>query len=124
MILVVGGAYQGKLDYALNTYGKTTICDGNTCTLEDTLTCEVLNDFQLLVRRYFKTLNDATNYLDRLLQCNPNVVIVSTEVGCGIVPLHREDRDYRELIGRVCCEVSRRAESVVRVFCGIGKALK
>jgi adenosyl cobinamide kinase/adenosyl cobinamide phosphate guanylyltransferase len=123
MRLVIGGAYQGKLEYVLTKYGKSLVCDGNTCTLEDTFTCGVINNFQWLIKRYFQTVEEATNYLENLLECNNNVVIISTEIGCGIVPISREDRDYRELVGRVCCEVSKRAETVERVFCGIAKLL-
>lgn len=124
MVLIIGGAYQGKLDYATNTYHKTLVADGNSCTMEDTLHCEIINNLQGLVRRYFTTLDEATTYLDTLLANNPNVIVVSTEVGCGVVPIDRTDRDYRELVGRVSCEVSKRANTVVRVFCGIGKSIK
>lgn len=124
MKLIIGGAYQGKLEFTINKYQKGIIADGKVCTLEDTYLCEVLNNFQTLIKRFFTTLEDFNDYLNILLDKNPNVIIVSTEVGCGIVPIERFDRNYRELIGRVCCEVSKRAESVERVFCGLGVILK
>lgn len=124
MNLIIGGAYQGKLEFAINKYQKDIIADGNVCILEDTYSCGILNNFQNLVKRYFHTLDETIQYLDTLLDKNPSVVIISTEVGCGIVPIEKSDRDYRELIGRVSCEVSKRADTVERVFCGLGVTLK
>lgn len=124
MNLIIGGAYQGKLEFAINKYQKDIIADGNSCILEDTYSCEILNNFQNLVKRYFDTLDETIQYLDTLLDKNPSVIIVSTEVGCGIVPIEKSDRDYRELIGRVSCEISKRADTVERVFCGLGVTLK
>lgn len=124
MNLIIGGAYQGKLEFAISKYQKDIVADGNICILEDTYSCEILNNFQNLVKRYFYTLDETIQYLDTLLDKNSSVIIVSTEVGCGIVPIEKSNRDYRELIGRVCCEVSKRADTVERVFCGLGVTLK
>ena len=38
--------------------------------------------------------------------------------------LDRADRDWRELVGRVCCELAEQAEAVYRVRCGLGVRLK
>lgn len=124
MRLVVGGAYQGKLDYAVSEYGVRSVADGEVCSLDDTLRCEAIHHFEALVRRNFSDVEAFGAYLGRLLAENPDVVVVSAEVGCGVVPVERADRDYRELVGRASCEVSKRAESVVRVFCGLGVRIK
>ena len=51
-------------------------------------------------------------------------VVVCREVGCGVVPLDRADRDRREAVGRLCCDLAARAEAVYRVNCGIAMRLK
>ncbi|MGN1412167.1 MAG: bifunctional adenosylcobinamide kinase/adenosylcobinamide-phosphate guanylyltransferase [Oscillospiraceae bacterium] len=124
MRLIIGGAYQGKLEFTIEKYQVETVADGNTCTIEDTFSCEVLNHFEILIKRFFSTIEETISYLDTLIIKNPNVIIVSTEVGNGVVPIDSFSRDYRELVGRVCCEVSKRAETVERVFCGLGVFLK
>jgi adenosylcobinamide kinase/adenosylcobinamide-phosphate guanylyltransferase len=124
MRLIVGGAYQGKLEYAISKYGCNRVADGKSCTIEDTYSCEILNHFHEYIKSNYTTLKSAISYIDSLCVKNPNVVIVCTEVGNGIVPIDRTERNYRELVGRVCCEVSKRAETVERVFCGLGVYIK
>lgn len=41
-----------------------------------------------------------------------------------MVPLDREDRAWREKVGRVCCRLAEKAAAVYRVTCGLGARLK
>ena len=59
-----------------------------------------------------------------LLQENPDLIIVTDEVGYGIVPMDAKDREWREACGRVCTKLAAHAAQVVRVCCGIGTQLK
>lgn len=38
-------------------------------------------------------------YLDMILKKNPNAVITCDEIGCGIVPIDKTDRLWREMSG-------------------------
>ena len=51
-------------------------------------------------------------------------VVVCREVGCGVVPMDRGDRDRREAVGRLCCDLAREAEAVYRLQCGLAMRLK
>lgn len=51
-------------------------------------------------------------------------VVVCREVGCGVVPMDRGDRDWREAVGRLCCALAREAEVVYRLQCGLAMRLK
>lgn len=59
-----------------------------------------------------------------LVKQNPEIVIVTNEVGSGIVPIDAFDRKYREAVGRVCTELAAASEQVDRVICGIGVRIK
>lgn len=50
--------------------------------------------------------------------------VIATEVGGGVVPADAEERTAREAAGRLCCLLARRADTVVRVFCGIPVVIK
>ena len=50
--------------------------------------------------------------------------MIATEIGCGIVPMDPAERERREAAGRLSCELARRAETVVRVCCGLPQLLK
>ena len=51
-------------------------------------------------------------------------VVIATEVGGGVVPVDAGERDAREAAGRLACLLAQRADTVVRVFCGLPMALK
>lgn len=51
-------------------------------------------------------------------------MVVCREVGCGVVPMDRGDRDRREAVGRLCCDLAREAEAVYRLQCGLAMRLK
>ena len=50
--------------------------------------------------------------------------VIATEIGGGVVPTDREEREARERAGRLSCLLAERAEAVVRVFCGIPTVIK
>ena len=50
--------------------------------------------------------------------------VVCREVGCGVVPMDRADRDRREAVGRLCCALAEQTQAVYRVNCGIPMRLK
>lgn len=47
------------------------------------------------------------------------VIMVSSEVGCGLVPEHPVARRFRDLVGRCNQVVAAGADQVVQVVCGI-----
>ena len=51
-------------------------------------------------------------------------VVISTEVGSGVVPRDSQERAWREQVGRLSCALAARAETVVRMVCGIPVVLK
>ena len=120
MKLVIGGAFQGKLDFAKKMTGKETGWADGAAVLKD--------DFQDLVRRWL-LLEEETGTapeaeLEELLQKNPEICIVTNELGYGVVPIEPFDRKWREKTGRICTELAAKADSVTRVVCGIGILLK
>ena len=46
------------------------------------------------------------------------------EIGCGIIPLEKSERKWREITGRAGCIIAERAETVYRVCCGIATVIK
>ena len=58
---------------------------------------------------------------DRLSQ---KEVVIATETGCGVIPLDPRERRNREAAGRLSCLLAERADTVVRICCGIPQVLK
>lgn len=125
MILIFGGAYQGKLDYALETFdiGPEDVfrCsrDG-MLSLEKTVICG-LEDF------VYSCTVDGKEARDVLASIKPQLrgkILIADDISQGLVPMDATDRAYREMMGRTLIWLAREADSVYRVFCGLGHQLK
>ena len=107
MILVIGGSFQGKKAYAAQ------ICKGGT----------VLPDFQDRIRAVLEAGENPETFTRQIL-VNPPAVITLDEVGCGIVPLEKTERDYREAVGHAGQMLAAAAAEVYRMQCGIAVRIK
>ena len=61
---------------------------------------------------------------EQILQENPELIVVTAEVGYGLVPVDAFERQYREAVGRICTNLAACADRVDRVQCGIGTRIK
>ena len=105
---------------------ETDFLDGETCTKEELLTGKAVNHFHSYIRRALKEEREGAldAFVQELFRKNPDLVIVSTELGYGIVPIDAFDRKYREAVGRVCTDLASKSKKVIRVVCGIGTVIK
>lgn len=124
MILVTGGCFQGKKDYACDTFGiaKEEASDGAVCPLETIYSAKLLYHFHEYIRRLMEAGQEFS--LEQLQKENPEIILVTNELGCGVVPIDKFDRDYREKTGRICCRIAKEAKEVHRVVCGLGTVIK
>lgn len=117
MILVIGGAGQGKLAAALRNTGYTE-ADVTTTPGADR---PVLNGMADAVRAALAAGEAQEQILSKLLR---HAVVICDEVGYGVVPMERFEREWRENVGRICCVLAEKSDVVVRIFCGIPMVLK
>lgn len=127
MKLVIGGYAQGKLNYVLGKHDMEAckIFDGeipgNIENLKDTVVIDHLHHW--IRARIAQGGCPEKEILAFVGKC-PNCVIISDEIGNGIVPIEAFEREYRERTGRLLIELAKRAEVVERVICGIGQRIK
>lgn len=107
MIFVFGPLYSGKKETAM----KLLRCG------EEELARRAVWDVQELAAKS----GDLSLLAEELGRMD---VVIATEVGGGVVPVSRSERATREAAGRLNCLLAQRAETVVRVFCGIPMVLK
>lgn len=124
MELIIGGYRNGKLQWFLeNTkLDNLHIIDGAECDFGEIYSCQVINHFETFVKRYSKVIGE--DFTENICKNNPEIIIITDEIGSGIVPLAAADREYRELHGRICCELAKFSCSVTRVISGIGIRIK
>ncbi len=122
MRLIIGGIGQGKLHYTLEAYHmqpEQVALDFETATDK-----RIFYRFQQAVEKSLSDGKSPESQLKDLIQRNPDLIILCDEVGCGVVPINRKERHWREITGRLCCQIAEQAESVERVFCGLPMRLK
>ena len=122
MIFVIGPLFSGKQEYIMQALGwsetdfrEKAVRDVQDLAAEAAEAVEVspspLDDLQEKLR----------SLADRLSQ---KEVVIATETGCGVIPLDPQERRNREAAGRLSCLLAERAETVVRICCGIPQVLK
>lgn len=102
-ILIVGGAAQGKHAFAHSLKQDAEIVENLHLLVRDTMQAG-------------KPLPQAADFTDKIVICN--------ELGGGIVPMDAFEREWRENVGRLCCDIAAQADRVYRVCCGIGQFIK
>ena len=76
------------------------------------------------MRRHLEAGEDVEKLVESLLAGQPDCIILSDEIGNGIVPVDSAEREYREQTGRMLCELAEKASHVERIVCGIGEQIK
>lgn len=126
MIMITGGAFQGKRDCLKRLYGfaDNEILSGADCRFDHVFIAAAISDYHELVRRLIAENVDSAEFTERLCRENPNAAVIINEIGCGIIPLEKSERIYREQVGRAGCIIASHSDTVLRVFCGIPQAIK
>ena len=127
MILITGGAYHGKRNYAKQMYPGIDFVDGISCAEETIFACQGMDHFHSYIEnrmREGKKLPELLKMVEKLKRENPEIVLITDEIGYGIVPVDAFYREYREIHGRVCTQIAAEAKEVHRVICGIGTVIK
>ena len=107
MIFVTGPLFSGKREYIRNALHWS----------EDELSEYAVWDVQDLAAK----TDDLKALADALAE---HKVVIATEVGGGVVPVDPKERANREAAGRLSCLLAERADTVIRVFCGLPRVLK
>lgn len=103
-----------NIDICLQKYNNSE----NTVII-DCLTLWVSN---LMMRKLIK--RKIKSFINTLNSVKCNVVIISNEVGQGIVPDNFISREYRDLLGELNCSIAKISDKVYYLVCGIPIKIK
>lgn len=150
MILLIGGAYQGKLDHARKTYHLSendiftcaeNFSDSNDTSAEHRTHLSATECPDAVI----PTIDFSKRCIDRIekftLACVRNnissvdyfrehqsewtdSILICQDIFCGVVPLGADMRAWRNETGRLCQYLSGKAAHVSRIFCGLEQQLK
>ena len=120
MILIIGGAYQGKLDFAKETFGITDT-DVYICG-EDEIDFSKRCIYQ--IETFTACNEDPIAYFEAHREDWRSSILIMQDIFCGVVPMGAENRTWRQRTGRLAQYLSKEAQQVSRIFCGLEHRLK
>lgn len=120
MILIIGGAHQGKLDFARENLGIT---DGDvfTCTPAE---IDFSRKCIYKIEEFTWGHPDPIGYFRENQEAWQDSILILQDIFCGVVPMGAENRAWRQNTGRLAQYLSQETERVSRIFCGLEQRLK
>ena len=120
MILIIGGAYQGKLDFARETFGIADM-DVHICgSGEIDFSRRCIYKIEEFTARH----SDPVGYFETHRDAWQDSILILQDIFCGVVPMGAENRAWRQRTGRLAQYLSKEASRVSRIFCGLEQRLK
>ena len=124
MKLIIGGAFQGKLDFAKTAYHLSED-DVFTCTgTEIDFSKPCIASIEEFTYACVTGHVDAKAYFEAHEDRWKDSVLICQDIFCGVVPLGADQRAWRNETGILCQYLSRKAESISRIFCGMEQKIK
>jgi adenosylcobinamide kinase/adenosylcobinamide-phosphate guanylyltransferase len=141
---VTGGAFQGKRKWVTQLIQETTspflwvngyeqhvdvseVFNGDTDII-------IIEGIEELIRQSLHTdgIQPREQWRDTLLKWvkweiekeHRQLIIIGCEVGLGVVPMEKNARIYRDIVGWVYQDIASSSQHVVRIWCGLAEILK
>lgn len=124
MILVFGGAYNGKLKYVKEKYNinndEIFFCNDSNIDYSKKVICGLDRFIKEACMENMKPLDILKANISKL----SDKIIICDEISSGIVPLEKSDRIWRDNTGTCLQYITESSTSVIRIFCGLEMVLK
>ena len=126
MILIIGGSYQGKLDFARQRFqlaeDDIQVCTEDTDALDFSRRCIAYIDRFALnrIRSGFEPADTLGTDFGRYKEN----IFIANDISGGVVPTDPVLRAWREACGRMNLKLAKASDEVWRLFCGIPQRLK
>jgi len=125
MILIFGGAYQGKLAYALERF-KANESDVYKCGDDVNMPKDkkIIYEIDKWILALVKNDIDIEKAVRQFIDGNRNAIVICNDISSGVVPIDPELRKWREAVGNSLAMLSRISDEVIRLFCAIPTRIK
>ena len=123
MILIFGGSYQGKLDFAQEQFNIRKQ-DCYDCLHTVDFSYPVLYNLDKYIFHLIENDICPTDFISNNLENFQDKIVILTDISCGVVPTDTVLRQWREEVGRCMVIFSKRSDEVYRVYCGLATKLK
>lgn len=126
MILIIGGYAQGRLAYTMKNYNLKI--DDVLNLKEEEFSCwngqKIIYNIESLVTKFLGEEKNPCKEIEIILPKLKDTIVITQEVGCGLVPVTSEQRLWREEVGRFNIYLAEVSKEVIRVCCGLGMKIK
>ena len=124
MILIFGGAYQGKLEFVKENWN---ISDEEIFTCTEKLELDPAKKVYYGLEKFIYACvlegKEPKDVISQIGDTSGKIFIVN-DISQGVVPIEADRRAWREAVGRTMLWLGKNADEVHRVFCGLGQRLK
>jgi adenosylcobinamide kinase/adenosylcobinamide-phosphate guanylyltransferase len=124
MELIIGGAFQGKKEYARGLRENLTFYSCAPERAEIDFSSGAMEHLELFVLGCLRENRSPRAYFEARESEWMNAILIADDISSGVVPMDAEMRAWREESGRLLAYLAGKAARVHRVFCGIGQAIK
>ena len=126
MVLIFGGAYQGKLEYALGHFrlneSDVYRCSDDNTNLPGNKT--IIYEIDKWILALVRADKNVSEIMKQFMENNKDAIIICNDVSCGVVPTDELLRRWREEVGRAMTALASNSHEVIRLFCGIPTKIK
>ena len=124
MILIFGGAYNGKLEFTKEKYdmdnAEIFFCIDQHLKFDKKVLCGL----HIFTRACVLNKINSVEILENNINSLKHKIIICDEINSGIVPMEKLDRAWREETGRALQFLTKHSSSVYRIFFGLQEELK
>lgn len=125
MELIIGGAYQGKTDFAKEKFGFSDedifVCDKNKNIDFNKMCISHIERYSYFCVEH--GIEPAEHFFEHAHNLE-HLIVISDDISCGVVPINKTDREWREANGRLLIKLAEKSEHITRIFCKIPAVLK
>ena len=126
MILIFGGAYQGKFAYALQRFNVSENdvykCDSDAVKMPESR--KIIYEIDKWVLALVKKDIDVEETMRQFIHNNQDAIVICNDISCGVVPVDPVLRKWREATGKSQAMLSHASDEVIRLFCAIPTRIK
>jgi len=126
MVMIFGGVYQGKLEYALTRFGlsKKDVCFCADGSVTRPAGKKIIYEIDKWILALIKEDINISEETEKFLLENHDAIIICNDISCGVVPIDPVTRRWREEAGRFLGLLAQQSDNVIRLYCGIPIILK
>lgn len=126
MRLIIGGYAQGRLAYVMERYSLVDedVWDAAKEPISKWKSQRVIYHAESLVSGWLSEGVNPCEACGELLPQWKDTILITQEVGCGLVPITAKQREWREAVGRFNTYLAANAQTVDRICCGLSMRIR